>query len=86
MGRGPHMGNRRGTSNKSDENTRVPDLRSAAHHASGGARYTLAWNIFCTVILGTISRPIDDGLLANDPTSQVGFGAQYNLTGGFAGQ
>jgi len=70
-GRGSRLGNRRGKSNKRDENTRVPDLRSATHQASGDARYTFAWNILCTVILGTISHPVDDD--ADGPAPQVRF-------------
>jgi hypothetical protein len=38
----------------------VPDFRGATHHASGAAGYTSDWDIFCTIILGTILRLADD--------------------------
>ena len=54
-------GKQAGNKQKSDENTRVPDLRDAAQCASSTARYILAWDIFCIVILGTISRLVNQG-------------------------
>src|SRR5216683_4217043 len=53
-------GKQAGNKQKRDENIRVPDFRCAAHYHSGAARYALTWNIFCTVILGMISHPVDD--------------------------
>lgn len=57
--------------NEGGENTRVPDFRCAAHSVSDADRYTRNWIIFCTVILGRISLPVDKSFLADNLSTQV---------------